>query len=109
MREDEGIAHVQRVEHGGDAIGLGGERVIRLLGPGGRADAQRLDDDRPITRADEERDQLAETERRAEEPRNERSEEHTAELQSRPHLVCRLLLEQQTSALRLYLASNLSQ
>src|SRR3989442_11192149 len=32
MREDEGIAHVQRVEHGGDAIGLGGERVIRLLG-----------------------------------------------------------------------------
>src|SRR6266566_3277802 len=71
MREDEGVAHVQRVEHGGDAIGLGGERVIRLLGPGGRADAQRLDDDRPITRADEERDQLAETERRAEEPRNE--------------------------------------
>src|SRR5436190_9805275 len=52
MRKDEGIAHVQRVEHGGDAIGLGGERVIRLLGPGGRADAQRLDDDRPITRAD---------------------------------------------------------
>src|SRR5690554_7175139 len=26
-------------------------------------------------------------------PLNERSEEHTSELQSRPHLVCRLLLE----------------
>src|SRR3989442_4911306 len=26
-------------------------------------------------------------------PRKERSEEHTSELQSRPHLVCRLLLE----------------
>src|SRR5690554_7782199 len=26
-------------------------------------------------------------------PREERSEEHTSELQSRPHLVCRLLLE----------------
>src|SRR3989442_7094270 len=32
----------------------------------------------------------------------ERSEEHTSELQSRPHLVCRLLLEKKThdSALR---------
>src|SRR3989442_5806971 len=28
----------------------------------------------------------------------ERSEEHTSELQSRPHLVCRLLLEQKKSA-----------
>src|SRR3989442_2722412 len=27
-----------------------------------------------------------------------RSEEHTSELQSRPHLVCRLLLEKKTSA-----------
>src|SRR3989442_8829851 len=27
------------------------------------------------------------------EPRRQRSEEHTSELQSRPHLVCRLLLE----------------
>src|SRR3989442_3161155 len=26
-------------------------------------------------------------------PRRDRSEEHTSELQSRPHLVCRLLLE----------------
>src|SRR2546422_7290431 len=59
------------------SIGLGGERVIRLLGPGGRAHAERLDDDRPITRADEERDQLAETERRAEEPRNEQDRKST--------------------------------
>src|SRR3989442_2222146 len=31
-----------------------------------------------------------------EEPMEERSEEHTSELQSRPHLVCRLLLEKKT-------------
>src|SRR3989442_3861333 len=29
---------------------------------------------------------------------NERSEEHTSELQSRPHLVCRLLLEKKKHA-----------
>src|SRR3989442_7583762 len=29
-----------------------------------------------------------------------RSEEHTSELQSRPHLVCRLLLEKKTAVLR---------
>src|SRR5690554_7752374 len=29
----------------------------------------------------------------AETPKRDRSEEHTSELQSRPHLVCRLLLE----------------
>src|SRR3989442_10907421 len=29
--------------------------------------------------------------------RSARSEEHTSELQSRPHLVCRLLLEKQTA------------
>src|SRR6266699_5717471 len=29
-------------------------------------------------------------------PRPPRSEEHTSELQSRPHLVCRLLLEKKT-------------
>src|SRR3989442_10239231 len=31
-----------------------------------------------------------------------RSEEHTSELQSRPHLVCRLLLEKKKNTLRLY-------
>src|SRR3989442_5716092 len=31
-------------------------------------------------------------------PTRERSEEHTAELQSRPHLVCRLLLEKKNQA-----------
>src|SRR3989442_2893359 len=30
---------------------------------------------------------------------NERSEEHTSELQSRPHLVCRLLLEKKKNQL----------
>src|SRR3989442_3145789 len=33
---------------------------------------------------------------RAERFRTRRSEEHTSELQSRPHLVCRLLLEKKT-------------
>src|SRR5690554_7138362 len=32
-------------------------------------------------------------------PAIERSEEHTSELQSRPHLVCRLLLEKKKNAL----------
>src|SRR3989442_10409118 len=32
--------------------------------------------------------------------RPERSEEHTSELQSRPHLVCRLLLEKKKKKLR---------
>src|SRR5215813_9403840 len=37
----------------------------------------------------------------------ERSEEHTSELQSRPHLVCRLLLEKKkSSVLRNYTACN---
>src|SRR3989442_11954894 len=31
-----------------------------------------------------------------------RSEEHTSELQSRPHLVCRLLLEKKKNGLRTY-------
>src|SRR3989442_9018192 len=40
-------------------------------------------------------------------PQHERSEEHTSELQSRPHLVCRLLLEKkkkQSPALEDFLA-----
>src|SRR3989442_9569668 len=32
----------------------------------------------------------------------ERSEEHTSELQSRPHLVCRLLLEKKKQPARIY-------
>src|SRR3989442_11849389 len=32
-------------------------------------------------------------------PTGERSEEHTSELQSRPHLVCRLLLEKKKTGL----------
>src|SRR3989442_9899165 len=34
--------------------------------------------------------------------RRARSEEHTSELQSRPHIVCRLLLDQKKSASRSY-------
>src|SRR5690554_7247723 len=36
-----------------------------------------------------------------------RSEEHTSELQSRPHLVCRLLLEKKNYHLVVYLGANL--
>src|SRR6266699_4486889 len=35
-------------------------------------------------------------------PRRPRSEEHTSELQSRPHLVCRLLLEKKTKKEKRY-------
>src|SRR5215813_15600207 len=36
-------------------------------------------------------------------PRCRRSEEHTSELQSRPHLVCRLLLEKKKNKINQYL------
>src|SRR3989442_10407143 len=35
-----------------------------------------------------------------------RSEEHTSELQSRPHLVCRLLLEKKKKTTRYHMSSN---
>src|SRR5690554_7219506 len=35
-----------------------------------------------------------------------RSEEHTSELQSRPHLVCRLLLEKKKIVIQLFLVDN---
>src|SRR3712207_7284639 len=37
--------------------------------------------------------------RRPEDPRDERSEEHTSELQSRQYLVCRLLLEKKKKSI----------
>src|SRR2546429_5075624 len=41
------------------------------------------------------------------EPADERSEEHTSELQSRLHLVCRLLLEKKNSPIRPSSAANI--
>src|SRR5690554_7115461 len=38
---------------------------------------------------------------------NVRSEEHTSELQSRPHLVCRLLLEKKKKKKQKYLVTNI--
>src|SRR5436305_7739062 len=38
---------------------------------------------------------------------HERSEEHTSELQSRPHLVCRLLLEKKKESKTLPLSRNI--
>src|SRR3989442_11669702 len=45
----------------------------------------RVEADRPQARSDRDRQGVS--------PLHARSEEHTSELQSRPHLVCRLLLE----------------
>src|SRR2546422_5554837 len=69
----------QRIEHARDAVRLRGERVVRARRPRGRADPERLDYDRAVAGRVQQG--------------NERSEEHTSELQSRLHLVCRLLLE----------------
>src|SRR3989442_3665629 len=45
----------------------------------------------------------AEADRRPHVPRRpQRSEEHTSELQSRPHLVCRLLLEKKKTTITVY-------
>src|SRR5436305_9070915 len=44
--------------------------------------------------------------RRAKSARGFRSEEHTSELQSRPHLVCRLLLEKKKKKLKQMRASD---
>src|SRR3989442_1719586 len=41
-------------------------------------------------------------------PRRMRSEEHTSELQSRPHLVCRLLLEKKKNLQNLYVVERAS-
>src|SRR3989442_11903356 len=47
--------------------------------------------------------------RRRAELHHNRSEEHTSELQSRPHLVCRLLLEKKTNGITLISQSRTSQ
>src|SRR5690554_7594048 len=39
---------------------------------------------------------------------SDRSEEHTSELQSRPHLVCRLLLEKKKKKMQIYSISAIS-
>src|SRR5690554_7755642 len=46
--------------------------------------------------------------RRDPEPAGPRSEEHTSELQSRPHLVCRLLLEKKKKKISLMLTHTIS-
>src|SRR5436305_3369889 len=51
---------------------------------------------RCLPRRADARDEIARARRRGEAAR--RSEEHTSELQSRPHLVCRLLLEKKKNA-----------
>src|SRR2546429_6698770 len=60
------------------SVDRGGNRILPRIPIGaGKRERRRLDDDR----------------RPAAPTRDERSEEHTSELQSRLHLVCRLLLE----------------
>src|SRR5690554_7609800 len=46
--------------------------------------------------------------RRSRPPRPRRSEEHTSELQSRPHLVCRLLLEKKKKSHKPRIAPHLT-
>src|SRR3989442_5352243 len=58
-------------------------RIVRIFPEEGLAD------DRAVLDRVRERSDLIEGRRE----RDDRSEEHTSELQSRPHLVCRLLLE----------------
>src|SRR3989442_11353061 len=56
----------------------------------GRIDERELQDDRPAAQREARLGQLRAA---------DRSEEHTSELQSRPHLVCRLLLEKKNDVL----------
>src|SRR2546422_7422404 len=71
----------------------------RLVGPGGPDDHAEARVDEPPAQNQEEEEQRQDdvVERRrvsqVDEPGELRSEEHTSELQSRLHLVCRLLLE----------------
>jgi hypothetical protein len=58
-------------EHCRDPVRLGGEGVVRLLGPRRRTDAQRLDDDRPVAYRVEERNDGTKAERGAKKPRDE--------------------------------------
>src|SRR3989442_6399296 len=75
--------------------------LFRSKGPGGHAtdpaahsgDLQRSFLDSTVDRDFTERDYRLTVESR----KLLRSEEHTSELQSRPHLVCRLLLEKKTT------------
>src|SRR6266516_2928130 len=50
-------ADLERVEHRGHTLRLGGERVVRFLGPRRGADAERLDHDGAVACVVEERDQ----------------------------------------------------
>ena len=71
MRDDDRVANAQEVECGGHSIGLGGERIVGVLGPGRGADPERLDHDRAVPRVDEPRQHAAVAKRRSEQPRNE--------------------------------------
>src|SRR5437870_6987685 len=55
------------------------------------ADAHRLDADRPV--------ECPQVVKQRDDVRRRRSEEHTSELQSRGHLVCRLLLEKKKNTI----------
>src|SRR5690554_7468456 len=75
------------------------EGLLALLFDGVRhqlLDDGRRDDQHAVGIAD---DHVAGLHRCAAAGDGERSEEHTSELQSRPHLVCRLLLEKKNTAL----------
>src|SRR5690625_6217542 len=77
LQEDDGsIRAPQITAEGSDGSALPGESAAQDLGVSVRTDAQ-IQDAPPLSAASSQ----------------DRSEEHTSELQSRGHLVCRLLLE----------------
>src|SRR3712207_7028682 len=73
-------------------------RSRRLRGPGLLHDPARPRDE-PLAAGDEPEDRQLEVGVGVDEAGDERSEEHTSELQSRQYLVCRLLLEKKKNIL----------
>jgi hypothetical protein len=71
VRYDDRVPHAQPVERRRNPVGLGGEGVVRMLRARRTADAERFHDDRPVTGVGEERDERAESERRAEQARHQ--------------------------------------
>src|SRR5215813_8184126 len=88
-----GIRHRREQQLGVRVLGVG-EHVLDRPGFG---DLARVHDDQAVGDVPGAGEVVGDVEDRhplgVAQPRHERSEEHTSELQSRPHLVCRLLLE----------------
>src|SRR3989442_9574460 len=87
-------------------------RVLRTYGTGGRSPYSLLKSPRLPLCPHPDYKAVARSKATAEAGEKRRSEEHTSELQSRPHLVCRLLLEKKKTKkffiwFRMYLSGTL--